>query len=286
MTMLLDLRALPTGGFVAPEVAIKDGASGRPIPIDQFQEATAGRHVVLVTHGFNVNSREGRESLMAWDALCALPGPHVFIGVLWPGDSRFLPVLDYPVEGAVAMQAGALLAHFIETTMPAVSMLSMASHSLGARTMLETIHHLQRRVDTLILMAAAIEDDCLSREYQAAAARVRQIHVLASTEDWVLRLAFPIGNPVGQIVMQGHPYFRRALGRKGPNTALGIPAPWVNWQLPKGWDYGHGDYMPGDDIAPRLPPPVAVPSPQAPEPGAADGWKPSWSAAVIATQFR
>jgi len=37
--------------------------------------------------------------LSAWRHLLELSGSSVYVGVLWPGDSKFLPVLDYPVEG-------------------------------------------------------------------------------------------------------------------------------------------------------------------------------------------
>lgn len=285
MTILLDLRAIPTGGFVAHEVAIVDGNSGKRLSNEEFKGEIAGKSVVLVTHGFNVNSRRGLDSLSKWDALCELPAPRLFVGVLWPGDSRFLPILDYPIEGAVAIQSGQLLAGFIDTRMQAAASLSMVSHSLGARTVLEAIQRSQRRFSMLILMAAAIEDDCLGREYAQAASRVDRIRVVASKADWVLAVAFPIGNPIGEIVMSGHPYFRRALGRAGPSSTVGLTALFQQWQIPSPWDYGHLDYMPGDDIDARIPPPLQVPVKTDPAPGQQDGWKASWSAGVIGTPF-
>ncbi|MEY4748944.1 MAG: hypothetical protein RIQ60_1158 [Pseudomonadota bacterium] len=287
MTLLLDLRALPSGGFVATDVAIKDAATGARITPAAFQEATTGRHVVLATHGFNVDGIDGRDKLLAWDRLSALPYPRVLVGVLWPGDSRFLPVLDYPIEGAVALDAGRLLARFIDDTLAAAASLSFVSHSLGARTMLEAVLRMKGRAQTLILMAGAIEDDCLSREYRAAAAKAVNIHVVASTQDWVLRFAFPIGNPVGELVMHGHPYFRAALGRKGPSRSLPIPVPCERWQLPDDWDYGHRDYMTTSVNSPQIAPPLRNPAPGDAKPATAtaDDWKPGWAAGVIATQF-
>jgi pimeloyl-ACP methyl ester carboxylesterase len=286
MTLLLDLRAIPTGGFVATEVAIVDAASGAAVSPAAFKEATDGRHVVLATHGFNVDGHEGRARLQAWGRLCALPHPRLLVGVLWPGDSGFLFGLDYPIEGAVALDAGRLLARFIDHALAGAATLSFVSHSLGARTVLEAVLRMQRSAETLILMAGAIEDDCLSREYRAAAAKATRIHVVASTQDAVLHYAFPIGNPVGEVVMQGHPYYRRALGRKGPNSSLAIQAPCERWQLPENWDYGHGDYMTRSATSPAMAPPVLNPAPDAAQPTSLEGWKPGWAAGVIATQCR
>lgn len=61
----------------------------------------------------------------------------------------------------------------------------------------------------------------------------------------MLAYAFPIGNPIGEIIMAGDPYFRRALGRRGPRSTVGLAAEGQIWQIPKPWDYGHLDYLPG-----------------------------------------
>jgi hypothetical protein len=101
----------------------------------------------------------------------------------------------------------------------------------------------------------------------------------------VLAVAFPIGNPIGEIVMSGHPYFKRALGRAGPSSTVGLTALFQQWQIPGAWDYGHLDYMPGDDVAARMAPPLQIPAKTDPAPGQQDGWKASWSAGVIGTPF-
>jgi hypothetical protein len=288
MTIFIDLRAMPSGGLVAKQVAIVDGSTGATMSVADFRTHVDGRSVVLATHGFNVSMASGEQSLSGWETLAAFVSPHVFVGVLWPGDSRFLPVLDYPVEGGVAVDSGRLLAPFLAEALVACASVSFVSHSLGARLVLETIRRLRRpRVATLILMAAAIEDDALTKEYADATAKVVRLRVVASVEDLVLELAFPVGNPLTQLLLSGHPLFRRALGRRGPATTDSLPADYQLWQAPEGWDYGHLDYLPGAQIGGVIPAPIAPPAATAPDPVTnPPPWKPSWSAAVIATQFR
>ncbi len=282
--MLLDLRAIPSGGFVAHEVTVLGTVARGSKAVAEFETRVRGKNLVLATHGFNVNSEDGRAALAKWDPLCSLPGSYEFVGVLWPGDSRYVPVLDYPIEGSVALDSGRLLASFLNEHAVGAASISLVSHSLGARTMLETVKNLDRRVPLLILMAGAIENDCLTSEYADAMTKVDQVHVVASRSDWVLQDAFPLGNLVGEILMHGHPYFRSALGREGPHTVAGLDARYQLWQIPDAWKFVHGDYLPGPVVDARMPPPVAVPGANDPCPGAANGWKSSWSAGVIATR--
>jgi pimeloyl-ACP methyl ester carboxylesterase len=197
-----------------------------------------------------------------------------------------LPVIDYPIEGEEAILSGRLLARFLDEQASEAASISFVSHSLGARLVLEALSGLNRDARRLILMAGAIEDDCLSNEYQEAANKAMEIYVLSSRSDWVLEFAFPIGNLAGEIVMRGHPYFRAALGIEGPAGPIPLNKRGGAWQLPDGWDYGHLDYLPGDYIGPAFPPPIAVPAANADVPvnPPINGWKPSWSAGAISTQ--
>jgi hypothetical protein len=103
----------------------------------------------------------------------------------------------------------------------------------------------------------------------------------------VLELAFPAGNPVTELLLAGHPLFRRALGRSGPASTASLPSAYQLWQAPPPWDYGHLDYMPGAQLGAPIPPPILPPRATDPEPGTdPPPWKPSWSAAVLATLFR
>jgi Alpha/beta hydrolase of unknown function (DUF900) len=286
MTLFIDLRATPSGGICAAEATVWDGGT-RLVPTGEFRSTIRGRDVLLVAHGFNVGRDDGIKSLSYWSERCRLPGPDLLVGVLWPGDSTFFPVIDYPFEGDEAIQSGRLLAGFLDREAGEAASISFASHSLGARNVLEALRNLSRKARRLVLMAGAIEDDCLVNEYRAAADKVEEIYVLSSRKDWVLEFAFPIGNPIGEIVMRGHPYFKAALGRNGPAEPIPLEKRGGAWRIPDGWDYGHGDYLPHDATGPLFAPPVAAPGVAADIPltPPEDGWKPSWSAGAVSTQM-
>lgn len=158
--------------------------------------------------------------------------------------------------------------------------LSFVSHSLGARMVLETIRQLHRRMRSLILMAGAIDDDCLTDEYQDAADNVDSISILASRSDWVLKFAFPSGNFLSGIISRGHPYWHAALGREGPATISGIHLHPGDWQIPDNWGYGHGDYLPGMPGI-RMPPPVDLPTSSAVD----LGYPSAWSGGFVSTRL-
>ena len=95
----------------------------------------------------------------------------------------------------IADRAGALLAPFLDANFQDAASISFASHSLGARVVLATIENAAAgRCGSLTLMAGAIDDDCLNKEFAAAAAKVGTISVLASKKDTVLSHLFPLGN--------------------------------------------------------------------------------------------
>jgi hypothetical protein len=197
-----------------------------------------GRDVLFATHGFNVDRAAGIASRAGWEAWLRLPARTMFVGILWSGDSRWLPVIDYPVEGSEAIQSTNLLAPFLDRDFAGAASPSFASHSLGARLVLETIRGLggRRRVKRLTLMAAAIEDDCLLAEYS----------------DAVLSWAYPIGNLGREIIDFLHPDWRAALGHSGPSGSVaGLQS---GWQIPDGLAYGHGNYLGNDPNEPPLQP--------------------------------
>ena len=290
MTLFVNLRASENGGIVAGEASAwkyGDDGGASPVSAQGFAERVAGCQVLFATHGFNVDQQGGVDALSMWSRNCQLPGSFLFVGVLWPGDSAFLPVIDYVYEGVEAIASGKLLAAYLNQNATRAQSISFVSHSLGARTVLETVSGLAADPRRVILMAAAIENDCLSNEYVNAARKASEVFVIASKSDYVLEWAFPAGNLVGEIVMSGHPYDRTALGRCGPAWPVPSDVNAVSLQIPDAWDYGHLDYLPKDTIGPPFPPPVSEPGPQAGVPGESpppDGWKPAWSAGVVATQ--
>ena len=276
----LNTRSLPVGGGVvasADSISILDQTNAVRSVAD-LTGAIRGRDVLLVTHGFNVNQLHGLQTLSEWGGLLSL-GNAVPVGVLWPGDSRWIHVVDYPIEGNDAMAAGNLLAPFLNTNFASAVSLSFASHSLGARVFLQTIGLLNRPVRRLLLMAGAIDNTCLGNEYTKAAKNIGTISILASRSDQVLKWAFPAGNFVSGIFSRGVPYIHEAIGREGPSPDLAPPSNLhADWQIPDDWGFDHGDYLPGGSPPAQIPPIAAFPGP---DPSS----KPAWSAAFETSRW-
>jgi hypothetical protein len=291
MSLFLDLRALPTGGFAVTDwhdIKVVETISGQLFswPQATFDARVRGRDLVVATHGFNVSGDAGVQSLGDWEPLCQIAPSAVYVGVLWPGDSRFVPVIDYPIEGSVAVASGKLLADFLNRYAGGAGTISLVSHSLGARVLLETVRHLDLHVHRALIMAGAIEDDALTNEYRDVLPKIDRVMTLSSESDWVLQYAFPTGNLVRDVLDADHPYLAKALGRDGPRTMAGLSGQCVPWQIPNGWGYVHGDYLPDGPggITFPFPPAMGAPGPNLPAPKPAPPpWKPGWSACALRT---
>ena len=286
MTWFLDLRAQSTGGGVAADIAIDE--DGVPKGVPDLQEFVRNRAVILATHGFNVNRADGRNALSCWEGLLSVPSTAAYLAVLWPGDSAWIPAIDYPIEGNEAISAGNLLASFILKNLATAGSLSFVSHSLGARVVLQTIRSISAslQVEHLLLMAGAIDDTCLTDEYKDAASAVRKISLLASFHDEVLALAFPGGNFLAGIVSRGSPYWHAALGREGPQTTGGTTIQ-AGWQIPNPWSYGHHNYLPTRAGQTTVAIPQTIPDLTAAVPAWANfaEWQAAWSASIASTRF-
>lgn len=302
MTYFIDVRAESAGGSpvaTSNDVVVRSDTQPSPNPSSPLSraliEAIQGRDVLLGTHGFHVNRTDGISNLSHWNEWLNLGANGYFVGVLWPGDSRWVPFIDYPVEGDEAIQSGRLLADFLVANFSGVNSLSFTSHSLGARVVLEAIRNLggSFKLHTLSLMAAAIDDTCLTREYRDAAATVGKLSVLASMCDDVLKWAFPAGNLAAGIVTRGEPYWYGALGRFGPNPP-NQPANLAQTPvLPDSYEFGHHSYIncsgnavgPPGESAPFYPPSVIVPAGATRKPGNEVNWQQAWAAGFVSTRF-
>jgi hypothetical protein len=290
MTRFLDVRLSTTGDGLATYVAINQGTNiGNYQSLDKAQllDDIRGRHVLIGTHGFNVNRADGIAHLSNWEGLLQLAPPSVFVGLLWPGDSLWAHGLDYPEEPRIANEAGQLIAPFLDANFGGAASISFVSHSLGARVVLETVSQTSLPVRRVTLMAGAIDDNCLNTEFKAAAAKVGEISVLTSRKDDVLSVAFPLGNLLAGIIAEGHPWWHAALGHTGPSSPrlANFQAP---FEIPDNWNFGHGNYLQID--APPTPS-IAVPTDVPPNGSAvpasgARGWQEAFSAAFSSTRFR
>jgi Alpha/beta hydrolase of unknown function (DUF900) len=300
MPYFINLRSHPVGGWLDksqdPKIqlsppATKEGFNTQVASRAQFLADVRGQNVLVATHGFNDSFVFAVGALTNWATLLNLPGPSTFIGVLWPGDSIWAHGLDYPLEPKVADESGALLGPFLDEVLSDAATISFASHSLGARVVLQTITHMSRRIKHVTLMAGAIDDTCLTGEFQKTTANVENVSVLASTRDEVLALAFPLGNLVGGILDKGHPWWHTALGRDGPAKpfATQFQPP---FQIPTNWAYGHHDYLQtnpgyvGADLTAGYVPTDGSAYPALDAQGnPVPGWQQAWSAAFVRNRF-
>jgi hypothetical protein len=258
MTYYLNLRASNVGGAVIdPQLLEGDGTASplrwSPIPAEQIPARVDGRNILFATHGFNVSQQQGACALGLLDEYLQLAAPNIFVGVLWPGDS-VVPIVDYPTEGGVAQDCGRRLAEFCNHACAQAQTLSFVSHSLGARLVLEAVAGLARKARSVCLTAGAINQDCLVSEYSDATSNAQHFSVLASRKDWVLEVAFSIGDPLSDLLHPDHTPFEVALGRAGPS----LPAPAVvipPWQIADRENYGHSSYLPPSQPVPLPPPP-------------------------------
>jgi Alpha/beta hydrolase of unknown function (DUF900) len=250
VTYFVNLRTHNVGGAVIdPYVMQGDGTANPPalrmIDWPSVANWVAGKNLVFATHGFNVSLPHGACSLGQLEPHLDLGSSDVYFGVLWPGDF-WLPVINYPFEGGVAMDCGRRLAAACDRYLSQAQSLSFISHSLGARLILEAVKNLARPAKSVCLTAAAINRDCLATEYWTAAQNAAVISILASREDWVLKVAFQIGDPIADALQDDHAPFQPALGSKGPPVPASPPIA-LPWQIPDTANYGHGDYLPPGD---------------------------------------
>lgn len=261
MTLFIDFRTTDVGGAVgsAKALEIVPAASPRMGPLlddKAIERLVNGKNLLFGTHGFNVHRDEGIRALGQLDnylrASGGLSEADLFIGVLWPGDF-WIPAINYPFEGDDAVACGKRLADYCSRQLSTAESFSFLSHSLGARLVLEAVRNLKRRARSVCLTAAAIDRDCLRHEYKNATKNADSISILASHEDMVLKLAFPVGNPIFRWFQDAGDYFQIALGYDGPPRPA---APPINapWQIADRDDYDHGSYLPPSDaVAPPVP---------------------------------
>lgn len=254
MTWFLDVRTEGVGGSVASTAKLRRGdglAAGGPKleppvlvpPADEFRP---GRRVLLLVHGFNVSRPKAAVSYARLEALLkakGLPEDYLVIGVFWPGD-YWVPVINYPAEAADAKLSGQRVAAWLKSYLPHIGPISFLSHSLGARLVLEAVKTMKPlKADRVCLTAAAVDDNVLSKQYDAARINAVDTAVLASRKDKVLSLAYRIGDFASDVFYDDDDPFRPALGHEGPKPTP-IPALVSTGQVGDHEDYDHEDYFP------------------------------------------
>jgi len=300
MTYFIDLRAQKSGGDPVSSVddvfvrTYEQQTPSSPAALaPDLIAAIQGKDVLLATHGFNVDRSGGIDNLSKWTRWLNLEPNGFFVGVLWPGDSSWIHGVDYPVEGNEAIRSGKLLAQYLIKNFTGANSLSFASHSLGARVVLQTIRELSGglKLKTLTIMAGAIDDTCLSGEYKDAGMQMPRISVLASGKDEVLKWAFPAGNFFAGIITRKDPYWHAALGREGPNPSNQPRGLSQTPIIPDDWNFGHHSYInyqkppPDGEAGPCFPPDVTIPSENTSPPSGERNWQQSRAAGFVSTRF-
>jgi hypothetical protein len=232
------------------------------VPWDQVAGVFHGKRVCFVVHGFNVDAGHGIKSggpaAQEFEALgqlgLAMTAADIVVTVLWPGDG--LIGWSWFTAFGHAETTGARFADFLTSSAVGAAEVSFISHSLGARVVLETITQTDARnlgvvFDTAILTAAAVDDTALDA-YPTAAAALRRIVVISSTQDHILKLFFTLGDLAESVLWSSYDGDSRALGRFGPKFKTGSSAPakteWYEIRPAIGQD--HGDYLPAGGTAP------------------------------------
>jgi hypothetical protein len=257
MTHFVNLRAGPYGAVCSPYVltgdALPDPQQLVSVPWEGVPYLAKGRNVLLVAHGFNVNFADGTRALQRLeDALDIDPDREAYFGVLWPGDWA-VPAINYPAEDRIASHAGRLLADFCNRWLVSANSIAFASHSLGARVILEAIQGSKRRIRMACITAGAVNSAALEEEYATAAANCDAIRTLSSMKDLVLQLAFPPGDALADLLDPDHPPFEPAMGRAGPTG--NYPSYVDPSEISDDPAYDHGNYLPPstEDAPPPVP---------------------------------
>jgi len=175
---------------------------------DFFQGGPLGWPILI--HGYN------RTEGQAWNdftPFSAALGEDCIV-YSWPGGCH---PLDFPAAEVRATLAGYRLRDVFSMRSLRAPGDSIVTHSLGARVALTALQHGAFRVNQLILMGAAVDWDVFQTggEFANVPACCESIHILFSSRDEVLKLAFPFGDIGGDC---------RALGLDGPCDPLSVPA--------------------------------------------------------------
>jgi hypothetical protein len=242
---LLDFRSSDTGGAVVPGLVVTAPGLGSEMQL------RAETNVTFIVHGYNINRRTGRESLLRASQQLSAGHPVSYVGVLWPGD-HWSRAASYPFEGRDADDTAAALVKYIQDVLTPGTELSFASHSLGARVVLGAVKRLRAAypVTQAVLLAPAIDDSSVAHpaDYLHAVARARRVAVLASRKDRVLSLAYPAGDLLQAFIFFKTDRIGLALGFHGPrrSSTHAIPPQLYHEQIPDARGSDHGHYLPDE----------------------------------------
>jgi len=248
LTLFINLRRAAVGGGLPEQAYLIEGAAPSALKTLTWPEAHAavrGKRLLIFCHGFNVSMQSAVRGAVVMEGFLSPADDEVFLAVLWPGDWH-IPVINYSFEHVDAMKSGRLLARFLEQHCAHAADVSLGSHSLGGRVVLETLAAMKGRVRQMCVAAPAVDADCLSKKFAPALSRVERLTVLSSEKDTTLRWAYPLGDFFSDVFGDDDSAFRGALGLRGPRPNVGAPV--HAQQIPASDNYDHGHYFPGPPI--------------------------------------
>ncbi len=165
-----------------------------------------GKRIAILIHGYHTDF-DGAVNAFAsiTDTLTKKSLPYdIVLGFLWPGG---ITAIGFDLAIARTSHASDKLLELILAISPTAKFIDIETHSLGAEVALDAVVKCCA-VRNLILTAPAVPDNCLAANYKEIAQCVRQLYVLRSLGDNVLKWAFKLAT------------FKTALGRSGPTELL------------------------------------------------------------------
>jgi esterase/lipase superfamily enzyme len=218
---ILSVRSADVGGTVV---------AARAEPRNVFLSRD---ELTLFVHGFAVTQAQADKIYRAFGE--RLDGhSDQAVHIYWPGDLGMPGVtqLGYPLQRRRALDSATELADYIARELDerrdAASRrgrvlrpltLRVVAHSMGCLLALELLKLLNRpreiEISLIVLMAAAVAQYRLAdRDLGRVLTRARQVRVYRSFSDWVLAVAFPIGELPHRPFPEGWKR-RSAIGRNG-----------------------------------------------------------------------
>ncbi len=174
---------------------------------DAFSGGPLGQPILI--HGYDRTEDQVAQEYLAFSTALNQD----CIAYSWPGGCH---ALDFLSAVGRAGLAGYRLRDMLSMRQLRVSSENIVTHSLGARVALTALNRGTFRVQKLILMGAAVDWNVFDQggEFEHIPALCESIHVLYSSRDEVLKLAFPLGDMGGDC---------RALGLDGTCDPLATP---------------------------------------------------------------
>lgn len=211
--------------------------------------------LLLLVHGFNVTEDSADSTYAKFESAVLKLAPTLSkdIGrIFWPGDERIYQLFSplwFPSKISIAVQGAVPLARWISqactqtdgTPIP----LTIFAHSLGCRLVLETLFQLTKlepkgRKVTAVLMAAAVPENYIRSEqsFQRVKDFYPDVSILFSSEDSVLKHAFPIGSAISEPKYGLYP---QAVGLRG-RPPVGFRS------RSEMYGFGHGSYWVSNEV--------------------------------------